>query len=72
MIIKISDQYSPFVRWFIILKLWDDEGYRLVCESIKHLVGELKSAQPKVQELISSGTISLEDFDGIQFHEITP
>ncbi len=52
--------------------LWDDEGFDIVCGSIKHLVAELERVRPGIERLIEAGTIDADDFDCIQFHEITP
>jgi uncharacterized protein len=52
--------------------LWDEEGFDIVCGSIKHLVAELARVAPGVRQLIADGAIDPDDFGGIQFHEITP
>ena len=52
--------------------LWDDAGFDLVCQSVRHLVTELRRVQPTVQELIDAEIIDLDDFDRLAFHEIIP
>ena len=51
---------------------WDSEGYDLVCDSVKHLIKTLRKARPIVNELISKGKISLEDFRANQDYEVIP
>ncbi len=52
--------------------LWDEEGFDVVCDSIRHLVAELQRVRPGIERLIAAGAVAPDDFDGIQFHEITP
>lgn len=44
-------------------QLWPKEGHDLVCETIKNLIDGIKSLVPNLQNLISEGKISKEDFD---------
>ncbi len=42
-------------------RLWGDEGFRKVCNTVKHLIGCLKSHVPVVRQLVEDGAISLAD-----------
>jgi putative peptide-modifying radical SAM enzyme len=44
-------------------KHWGEEGFRKVCGTVKHLIWELEELKPKILKLISSGVLSLKDFD---------
>jgi putative peptide-modifying radical SAM enzyme len=54
-----------------LYKLWGDEGFNLVCETVKHLVSELKSIENKVRELIKDGIIDKENFDYPTYNNTT-
>lgn len=41
-------------------RLWGDEGFRKVCETVKHLVTTLHQYVPQIQVLVDDGIISLE------------
>ncbi|KAL0232839.1 hypothetical protein GEMRC1_011586 [Eukaryota sp. GEM-RC1] len=43
-------------------KWWGDEGFKLVCGSIEHLINEIKRVLPKIQALINSGNVNEDDF----------
>ena len=43
--------------------LWPDEGDDLICQTTKHLIGELKRKIPKIKELINDGIIKENYFD---------
>ncbi len=45
------------------LKLWPEEGNELICNTIKHLVIELKNKMSEIKELIDKGIISYKDFE---------
>ncbi len=45
------------------LKLWPEEGNELICETIKHLVIELKNKIPEILGLIEKNIISHKDFE---------
>jgi len=45
------------------VRLWGDEAFDIVCGSVKHLVGELKKALPRIKQLISVGKIPAGAFD---------
>lgn len=43
--------------------LWPKEGDNLICNTIKHLINELKKSEPKIRELIHRSIISKKDFN---------
>jgi len=45
------------------LKLWPEDGNALICNTIKHLVIELKNKMPEIKELIDKELISYKDFE---------
>lgn len=45
------------------LKLWPEDGNELICNTIKHLVIELKNKMPEIKELIDKELISYKDFE---------
>jgi putative peptide-modifying radical SAM enzyme len=46
-----------------VTKLWGEEGFRLVCKTVKNLIEALEKAKPIVQRLIQEGKISLKHFE---------
>jgi len=44
-------------------KLWPEKGDELICNSIKHLLKELKNNIPKIKELIDKKIITKKDFE---------
>ncbi len=57
-----------------VTKLWGEEGFRLVCSTVKDLVDALKSTVPAILRLMSKGTVLLRDFDYPRYNscEIIP
>ena len=57
-----------------LTKRWPDQAYRLVCETVKNLIAQLKRALPIVKRLISEGKISMKDFEFLEFNscEVIP
>ena len=56
-------------------KLWGEDGFRKVCETVKHTILQLRIHLPEVSKLIEHGTISIEDFNYPEFNngcEIIP
>ena len=55
-------------------KLWGDEGFSLVCGTVKNLVDTLYEVLPEVRRLINEGRIQLEDFQYTKYNscEIIP
>lgn len=45
------------------VRLWGEDAFKTVCGSVRHLVGELRKALPRIKELISEGKIPAEAFD---------
>ncbi len=52
-------------------KLWGDERFPLVCETVKHLIEELKKAKPIIENLIEKGIINEEEFNYPKFNNTT-
>jgi len=48
-------------------KLWGDEGFELVCTTIRKLVDLCKDAIPEIEELILKGVIERGDIDAREF-----
>jgi putative peptide-modifying radical SAM enzyme len=44
-------------------KLWPEEGQRLICKTIQHLIDEIGERIPKIKELIEKKIVSEEDFE---------
>jgi len=44
-------------------KLWDKKGDGLICNTIKHLVSELKNKIPEINRLIDNNTATKNDFE---------
>lgn len=56
-------------------RLWGEEGFRKVCDTVLHLIRELRSLLPQIQGLIESGLVEIESFDYPEFNngcEIIP
>ena len=56
-------------------RLWGEDGFRKICNTVFHLVNTLKIAAPTVKELIEQNIIELESFDYPEFNngcEIIP
>jgi putative peptide-modifying radical SAM enzyme len=52
-----------------------ENGYAMICSTVRHLVRELQEALPQVRELIGKGVVRCEDFDYPEFNngcEIIP
>ncbi len=45
------------------LKLWPEKGNELICNTIKHLINELRIIMPEIKELITKGIINSNDFE---------
>ena len=55
--------------------LLKENGFALICSTVRHLIGELREALPGIRMLIESGIIRKEDFDYPEFNngcEIIP
>jgi putative peptide-modifying radical SAM enzyme len=56
-------------------RLWGEDGFTKICDSVKHLVTSLQKHIPTVERLIETGTISINDFEYPEFNngcEIIP
>jgi putative peptide-modifying radical SAM enzyme len=56
-------------------RLWGEEGFTKVCDSVKHLVGSLQKKVPMVKQLIEEGAISFGELKYPEFNngcEIIP
>lgn len=56
-------------------QLLRENGYPIICSTVRHLVKELQEAVPQIQTLINSGVIKKSDFDYPEFNngcEIIP
>ena len=51
---------------------WDDEGYRLVCDTVAHLVDELRRVQPAAERAVAGGVVTVGDFASCAEHEVIP
>jgi radical SAM protein with 4Fe4S-binding SPASM domain len=40
-----------------------ENGYELICSTVRHLVTELKAVMPEIMEMIKSGTIDTSSFE---------
>jgi radical SAM protein with 4Fe4S-binding SPASM domain len=52
-------------------KLWGEEGFELVCKTVKHLIKELQDIKLEIEELIVKGIISRELFDYPTYNNTT-
>jgi len=55
-------------------KLWGDEGFRQVCDTVKGMVNSLRQVLPEVRHLIEQGRIQPHDFEYTKYNscEIIP
>ena len=42
-------------------KLWGDEGEKMICQTIRHLISKLRSTLPEIKEAIEKGIITKQD-----------
>ncbi len=54
-----------------LYKFWGEEGFNLVCTTVKHLISELKGIRKEVEELIEKGIIRKEQFDYPEYNNTT-
>ena len=45
-----------------VTKRWGNEGYRIVCKTVRHLITTLKTVVPKIRQLITTERLRIEDF----------
>jgi uncharacterized protein len=53
-------------------KRWGEEGFALVCETVKHLVRELTRVAPTIEGAIADGAVRLEDLAIGDDYEVIP
>ncbi|MHA2143317.1 MAG: TIGR04084 family radical SAM/SPASM domain-containing protein [Candidatus Thorarchaeota archaeon] len=56
-------------------RLWGEDGFTKICDSVRHLVISLQKHIPTVEQLIENGTISINDLEYPEFNngcEIIP
>ncbi len=56
-------------------RLWGESGFRKVCDTVKHLICDLKREVPRVRNLIGKGRLRKEDFNYPEYNngcEIIP
>lgn len=46
-----------------VTKLWGEEGFKLVCNTVEALVGGVEAVVHRIQRLIDEGQISLSDLE---------
>jgi uncharacterized protein len=51
---------------------WDAEGFALVCDSVKHLIGQLRGVEPRARRAIDEGKLQLEEFARCRDYEVIP
>ncbi|MEJ2267473.1 MAG: TIGR04084 family radical SAM/SPASM domain-containing protein [Nanoarchaeota archaeon] len=44
-------------------KLWPEKGEKQICNTIKHLINEIKKATPRIRKLIEKGIVKEKDFE---------
>ncbi len=52
-------------------RLWGEEGFRKICSTVKHLVGEMERARAVIEELVAQGKFKIEDFFYPPFNNTT-
>ncbi len=56
-------------------RLWGQDGFRKVCDTVTHLTGALKVQLPRIRDLVKSGMVDMENFQYPEFNngcEIIP
>ena len=49
-----------YTDWF---KPWHEDGFDMICGTVKHLIDELRNVQPEIEELIAKNILTLEQFN---------
>ncbi len=52
-------------------RLWGEEGFSMVCNSVRHLIKELEKAKDRILELVKEGRINFEDLVYPKFNNTT-
>jgi uncharacterized protein len=51
---------------------WDEDGFRLVCATVEHLIAELERVKPAAEEAIARGHVNIGDFARCREYEVIP
>ncbi len=51
--------------------LWGEEGFNMVCDTVKHLINELKRVKSEVENLIKEGIIDVDEIDYPKYNNTT-
>lgn len=57
-----------------LLNPWGEEGFNLVCETVKNMIDKLIEVKPQIEEAIKEGRVSIKDFKYTRYNgcEIIP
>jgi putative peptide-modifying radical SAM enzyme len=56
-------------------RLWGDEGFEKVCETVRHLIHEIRNEMPRIRQYVEEGLVKVQDFDYPEYNngcEIIP
>jgi len=51
---------------------WDEDGFRLVCATVEHLIAELERVKPTAERAIARGDVCIDDFARCREYEVIP
>ena len=51
-----------------LTKPWGEEGFNLVCETVKNMIDKLIEVKPEIERLIEKKTISIDDFNYTKYN----
>lgn len=51
---------------------WGEEGFRLVCDTVKHLIAELQRVAPSFEAAVAAGRLALDDLAVGSDYEVIP
>jgi uncharacterized protein len=71
---KINELCGGRCLYANLTRRWSKNAYSSVCKTVSNLVDSVKCQLPRINQLISSGRISLNDFDYLEYNgcEIIP
>jgi uncharacterized protein len=57
-----------------VMKRWDPDAYRLVCNTVRNLIEAISRRMPDIQRLIAERRVSFRDFESVKYNgcEIIP
>jgi len=57
-----------------ITKRWKRDAYALVCNTVRELIGTMKTQAPRIKQLIKTGKVRQQDFEFMKYNgcEIIP